>query len=156
PAIVPMPLGNPGAVNLKGLRIALHTDNGVLGPTPETVATVRTAAKALSDGGTLVEEARPEGIGQIYELALALYFADGGAAIRRLLQEAGTTEHTLPWLSAAQPVSTTQLDALVTKWYRVRSTMLSFLKDYDVILCPANAFAALSHGAVGEDLQAFS
>lgn len=156
PAIVPMPLGNPGAVNLKGLRIAFHTDNGVLSPTQETVATVRKAAKALSDGGTLVEEARPEGIEQFYEIAMALYFADGGAAIWRLLQEAGTTEHTFPWLSAAQPVSTTQLDALVTKWYRVRSTMLSFLKDYDVILCPVNAFPALPHGSVGENLQAFS
>jgi amidase len=156
PAIVPMPLGNPGAVNLKGLRIAFHTDNGVLAPTQETVATVRTAAQALAEGGTLVEEARPEGIEQIYELAMGLYFADGGAAIWRLLQEAGTTEHTFPWLSAAQPVSTTQLDAVVTKWYRVRSTMLSFLKDYDVILCPVNAFAALPHGSVGENLQAFS
>ena len=34
--------------------------------------------------------------------------------------------------------------------------MLSFLKDYDVILCPVNAFPALPHGSVGENLQAFS
>lgn len=156
PAIVPMPLGKPDAVNLKRLRVAFHTDNGILSPTQETTTVVRKAATILAEEGMRVEEARPNGIEQSYETGMALYFADGGASVRRLLQEAGTTEHSFPWLSAAQPVTATQLDALITKWYRVRSTMLSFLKNYDVILCPVNAFPAMPHGAEGEDLRAFS
>ena len=156
PAIVPMPLGKPDAVNLKRLRVAFHTDNGILSPTQETTTVVRKAATILAEEGMRVEEAQPNGIEQSYETGMALYFADGGASVRRLLQEAGTTEHSFPWLSAAQPVTATQLDALITKWYRVRSTMLSFLKNYDVILCPVNAFPAMPHGAEGEDLRAFS
>ncbi|MBI3327509.1 MAG: amidase, partial [Nitrospinae bacterium] len=41
PAIVPMPLGDPNAINVKGLRVAMHTDNGVMAPTPETAVAVR-------------------------------------------------------------------------------------------------------------------
>lgn len=156
PAIVPMPLGNPDAVQLKSLRVAFHTDNGVLTPTHETASVIRKAATILADEGMLVEEARPNGIEESYETVQALWGADGRASVRRLLQEAGTTKHSFPWLSTAQAVSADQLDALIVKWYRVRSTMLSFFRDYEVILCPANAYPALSHGSMNEDLQAFS
>jgi len=58
-AIVPMPLGDPRRVSLKGLRVAFHTDNGIAPPTPETVATVERAAQAIAASGMAVEEARP-------------------------------------------------------------------------------------------------
>jgi amidase len=156
PAIVPMPLGNADAVQLKSLRVAFHTDNGILAPTQETVTVVKKAATILMDEGMIVEEARPRGIEESYETVRALWGADGRASLRRLLQEAGTTEHSFPWLSAAQAMGTDQLDALIVTWYRIRSTMLSFFKDYDVILCPVNAYPALPHGSMNEDLRAFS
>ena len=34
--------------------------------------------------------------------------------------------------------------------------MLSFIKNYDVILCPVNAFPALPHDSIKDDLKAFS
>jgi amidase len=51
PAVVPMPLGDPAAVELNSLRVAFYTDNGVAAPTPETVDVVRNAATVLSDAG---------------------------------------------------------------------------------------------------------
>jgi len=156
PAIVPMPLGNADAVPRRSLRVAFHTDNGILAPTQDTVAVINKAATILVNEGMMVEEARPRGIEQSYETVLALWGADGRASLRRLLQEAGTTEHSFPWLSAAQARNADQLDALIVAWYQVRSTMLSFFKDYDVILCPVNAFPALPHGSMSEDLRAFS
>lgn len=48
PAIVPMPLGAPQQVDLKTLRVAMHTDNGIVSPTRETVETVQAAAAALA------------------------------------------------------------------------------------------------------------
>ena len=156
PAIVPLPLGNPEAVPLNPLRVAFHTDNGVLAPTQATAAVIRKAATLLADEGMRVEEARPKGIEQSYETFRALVSADGGAAVRRLLQAAGTTEHSFPGLSAAQAVSAAQLDALIVKWYRIRSAMLSFFREYEVILCPVNAYPALPHGSMEEVLQAFS
>ena len=47
-------------------------------------------------------------------------------------------------------------DALVMRWYGFRSSMLSFLENRDVILSPVNALPAQPHGAVRDDLRAFS
>ena len=158
PAIVPMPLGDPQDVDLGKLRISFHTDNGIVSPTPETAAAVNAAAGALSGEAAAVDEARPPGIEQSFELALALFFADGGAAARRLLKEAGTMEHTLQPFTDSKALSAAELDEAVTKWYAFRSTMHSFFEKYDVILCPVNAFPAMTHGSVSaaEALPAFS
>lgn len=45
-SVVPMPLGGPATVDLKALRIAFYTDNGIVPATPETARVVRTAARA--------------------------------------------------------------------------------------------------------------
>lgn len=156
PSIVPMGLGDPGAIDLKSLRVSFHTDNGILSASSETIAVVRKAATILDNDGIFVEDIRPEGIEQAHDIAMGLWAADGGALIERLLHEAGTKEHSLPWLESAQPIDAIQLDALIMRWYKFRSTMLSIFKDKDVILCPVNAFPALAHGSIGKNLQAFS
>lgn len=159
PFIVPMPLGDPGAVVLKRLRASFHTDNGIRSPTPETATVVRDAAGILAVAGVPLEEARPRGIEYSYETARGLWALDSGAATRRLLQQAGTTEHTFPHLPEphdAQPVSGAALDAQITIWAQLRSIMLSFWQDYDVILCPVNAFPALPHGTSDDTFDAFS
>lgn len=147
PGVVPLPWRSPEAVDLRALRIAFHTDNGIMTPTPETVQTIQAAAKALSDGGVSVEEARPPGIEQTFEL-LPIYFWDGGAAVRRLLREAGTSEHTLRAFTDSKPLSADALDALIAKWYAFQSRMLGFLEDFEVILSPVNAFPAMPHERV--------
>src|ERR1700760_294310 len=35
PTVVPAPLGDPSQVELKNLRVAFHTDNGIITPTPD-------------------------------------------------------------------------------------------------------------------------
>jgi amidase len=156
PSIVPMPFGDPNAVDIKKLRIALHTDNGIISPSAETANAVREAATLLDCEGAKVEEIQPNGIEQSYEIMMGLLSADGGASARRLLKDAGTIEHTLKWLEFVQPIDATQFDALIMKWYKFRSAMLYFFKDFDVILCPVNAFPALPHGSVKGNLMAFS
>ncbi|MBW2544110.1 MAG: amidase [Deltaproteobacteria bacterium] len=156
PGIVPMAFDDPKEVVLTGLRVAFHSDNGILTPSPETEKAVRNAAALLDREGLIVTEIRPDGIEQSYDLMIALLSADGGASIRRLLEDAGTKKHTLPWLGLAEPIDAAQFDALIMKWYRFRSTMLSFFKDYDVILSPVNAFPSMPHGSFGADLEAFS
>ena len=156
PAIVPMPLGDPTEVELKKLRVAFYTDNGIVSPTPETIATVRQAAAALADSVLLVEEVRPAGIEQSYDLMTGLNMVDGSAGIKRLLRQAGTTRHTFKGLNERNPLSPAQADMLVTWWYAFRSTLLSFFKNYDVILCPVNARPALPHGLTKRNWPAFS
>ena len=149
PTVVPMPLGDTKDVDLKSLRVAFYVDNGMITPTPETVEVVKKTAKVLSDKGMTVEEDRPEGIEKSFGLWLDLFRADGGAEVRRVLQMVGTTElH--PWLQGlldrANEMTSPEFVDLMTKWHKFRSSMLSFMEKYDVIICPVNAFPALPHG----------
>ena len=163
PTVVPMPLGDPKTVDLKSLRIAFHTDNGILSPTPETVEVVKKTAKVLSDADMTVEEDRPEGIEQSFEIFSGLLAADGGAGIEMLLQMVGTTEMH-PWLQGllelgrANAMTTPEFDVLMLNWAMFRSSMLSFLEKYDVIICPVCAYPALSHGVTFDEdkIPAFS
>jgi amidase len=151
PAIVPMPLGDPNAIMLNQLRVAAHTDNGIMTPTAETVDVVQSAAQALADAGMSVVEARPTGIEQTAELFSGLFNADGGATTRMLLQIYGTTQPH-PWLqpspeeAAGSPPLAAAMAHLLFKWDAFRSGMLSFMEAYDVILCPVCAFPAIPHG----------
>lgn len=149
PAIVPMPLGNPHNVRLQGLRVAMHTDNGIMTPTPETIAVVHQAGAALSAAGLVVTEDRPAVLSRAMDLANALSSADGRAWVRRLLLQSGTTAiH--PWLQRrleeARALDVAEFSALLEEVDTYRSSMLSFLEHYDLILCPVCAFPAPPHG----------
>ena len=152
PAIVPMPLGAPGDVELSTLRVGFHVDNGISTPTAETQAVVREAAAALADVGARVDESRPEGIEESFNIGFGVFGADGRAAVRRLLRGAGTTEASIATEGAGVPAD--ELDALLTAWYDMRSRMHGYLEDHDVILCPVNAGPAVRHG--GTNLPDYS
>ena len=149
PAMVPMPLDDPEDVDLKSLRVAVYTDDGVTAPTPETAASVKASAEALADTGADVEENRPEALEWIAELNVAK--ADGGEWVRRLLQRFGTTEvHPWSrerWFEGAKPLPTPEYTALLEEADRCRSSMLSFMKHYHVILCPVGPYPAPPHDA---------
>jgi len=152
PEIIPVPLGDPRKVNLKSLRVAFHTDNGIVSPTTETAEVVKTTAKVLSEAGIAVEEARPQGIEQTNQIFGSLWM-DGGAEMERLLQIVGTTEAELsPFMQGllgwqrANPLTVGQFSNLLARWSSFRAVMLSFMGKYDVILCPACAHPARPHG----------
>ena len=159
PAIVPMPLGDPHAVDLKRLKAAVYTQlplsfggvDQVVYPTPETVTAVTRAAKALGDVGAQVEEDMPSGIERSLEHWSRLAAADGGAGLKAFLQRIGTTEpsplmHGVLDAWSAYALSTTELLERIYQWDFFRSAMLSFMDKYDVLLCPANAEPAPRHG----------
>ena len=149
PYIVPMPLGDPADVDIRGLRVCVYTDNGVKTPTPETVAAVNAAAKALSDAGLAVTEDLPKVIAENPEISNDLSSSDGRAWTQRLLDRWGTTEPH-PWLARrmekAKAVSVGEYTAMLERVDAFRSDMLAFMQSYDVIICPVYAFPALPHG----------
>ena len=161
PAIVPMALSDPRAVTIKGLRVAMHTDNGIMPADPATGQTVRKAAQALADAGAAVEERRPEGIEQCMQLFLGLFSADGGAGLRTLLQMCGTAKAS-PLLEGAlnlgAGISSAEFNLLLFQLDNYRSTMLRFFQNYDLILCPVCAVPAIPHGSslLPETMPAFS
>jgi len=152
PAIVPMPLGDPADVDVRALRVGFHVDNGIRTPTPETQAVVRAAAAAMEAFGAQVDESRPEGIEESFTIGFGVFGADGRAAVRRLLLEAGTDEASIP--TAGDELTADELDRLLVDWYDLRSRMHRYLDDHDVILCPVNGKPAVPHGAT--DLPDYS
>jgi amidase len=149
PEIVDMPLRDWKAVAVKGMRVAVHTTNGIMPARADIGATVM-YARALADAGAIVEEAIPTGIGQCLEIFLGIANADGGAGLRAALAMAGT-EHLHPLMETALAMAAVHQPAgvLQSVWVRVdlyRSAMLSFLKNNDLILSPVNALPAIEHG----------
>ena len=161
PAIVPVPLGETATVNVKKLRVAFHTYNGIATPETEVAEAVRKAVKALSDAGIKVEEALPPGTGETFEIYRGLFCADGGAGLRALIELAGTLEiH--PLLQQAldiqqqHGISMADYGALVARWDAFRSRMLGFMENYDAILSPVCSFAGMVHGSTYKRLPSFS
>ncbi|MFW9967005.1 MAG: amidase [Candidatus Thorarchaeota archaeon] len=161
PTTVSMPLGNPDEIDIKSLRVAVYTDNGIVTPTPEIIDVVQKAAKALSDAGMNVEEDYPEVINQTYEILMGLYTADGGAGLKATLKMAGTTEmhpfmQGLLEICRNSAVTTAEFSALMMKWTNFRRSMHSFMENYDVIISPVSAFPAPKHGESFEKFPGFS
>jgi amidase len=161
--VIPMPLGNPDDVDLSRLKVSFHTDNGVVTPTPETAEVIKAAAKSLADQGLIVEEARPTGIEQTYDIFMGLIVADGGAGLKLALDIADTHEYhplmqALLGIQKEGALSAADAIGLIFQLDIFRSIMLSFLQNYDVIICPVNATPAVPHGATLEEdrLRAFS
>src|SRR5260370_39787776 len=119
-------------------------------PTHETIGIVRTAVHALADVGACVEEARPAGIEHSYEIFRDLFAADGGAGVQRLLPMAGTTDihpfvHQLGDILRTYAITSAEFRGLLVRWDLFRSTLLSFLEKYDVIICPGCSTPAWPH-----------
>lgn len=151
PTTVPMPLRDYKQVKLKSLRVAFHTDNGIMAADPEVADVVRDAAKRLEEVTKSVEEARPTGIEMATELHMALTGADGGAGIEAVLREAGTMEFApglakrLELAKKGRPATSAELLQTMVKWEDYRSKLLSFMDKHDVIVCPPNVHVASLH-----------
>ena len=148
--IADVPLRDARAVSLKGLRVAVHTNNGIMAPTSETKAAVTNAAKALAEAGAIVEEATPAGIEQCMEIFIGIAQSDAGESLRGLLDAIGTKQtHAVlaPMLGANlehRPAGF--LQRMLARADMYRTAMLGFLENYDLILCPTNALPAIKHG----------
>jgi amidase len=161
PATVPMPLGDPRSIDLPRLRVAFHIDNGIVAPSAEIGEVIKKAAAALSNAGMIVEEVRPPGIEQTYEIYLGLFTADGGAGIESLLKGAGTRRiHPLMQrvleLQHQGSKSVAELVELIGRWDAFRREMLSFMSNYDALLCPVCSFTGMAHGSTYNCLPCFS
>lgn len=160
-AIAPVPLGDPRKVELKTLRAAFFTDNGIVSPAAEIAEVVRAAVRKLSGHVAAIEEIRPPEIEQTYEIFLGLFCADGGAGLEGLIQSAGTNEiHPLMKrvleIQRANVMSTAEFGAHVGRWDGFKTAMLTFMENFDVLLSPVCSFAGMEHGSTYDRLPSFS
>jgi amidase len=155
--IVGMPLGDPKAVTISGLKVAFFDDDGAATPTKEIMAAVRDSAKAFSDAGVTMEEKRPPDS----EKAATVYFdmsrGDGGAGTRAFLKSIGSDpisplfEQALTMAVAPAMATTTEALAAFVRWNLYNNAMLRFAENYDAILSPVAPFPALPHGTSFEE-----
>jgi amidase len=154
PTIVDMPIGDPASVAMRGLRVAVYSDNGVYDSTPETKKAVADAAKALSDAGAIVTEDRPDVFERMGDLPNSVSGGDGRAWTKRLLERYGTTEpHPVlaKRIAEAKEVSASEFTAHLEHLDTFRSEMLTWMQSYDLILAPVAAFPALPVGQSMEE-----
>ena len=155
-SVVDMPFQDPARVNLRGLRVAFHTDNGFAPAGDEVAAVVRAAAGALAGETAALAEDRPDCLAQAYELEMKLLGADGGDGLREYLQTVGSTRvHPLltGWLDKLEVYRTNVADfaAYWAEWDAYRAEIGAFLRRYDVLICPVYTQPALPHGASIEE-----
>ena len=159
PAIVPMPLNNPNAIDLKRLRVVFHTDNGVATPTPAIIQTVKNVARALEDAVLSVEEKRPERLEETWTLWNGLDNADGGKGAIEILRQAGTRQTysiNVDEIPEETAKSSEEFGRRLREIDQFRSQMLQFIAQYDVLICPVNANTALKHGTVKDYFEGFT
>ena len=153
---VEVPYRDPQSVDLRGLRVAFFTANGIAEVDAETAATVQKAARALCGGGLRVEERTPPGIEQSYDLEMKLIGSDGGDGLRQFLASIGSNQsHPLleGWLAKLEPYRTS-VGGFAEYWaglHEFRAGMFAFLQNYDAILSPVSASPALPHGTSIQD-----
>jgi amidase len=137
--IIPMPLYDPANVDFRSLRVAWFVNNGSeTEPTPETADAIAAAISAIAPRVRTIREDCPTEL--LFELESArrdLSQADGRAWVRRLVEKFGTTV-TAPNLNTGdgEEVSADEFTHIVERLDSAKSKLLSWFKDYDLVICP--------------------
>jgi len=92
---------------LEGLHVAWYADDGMARPTSAVAATVKAAARALSQAGCIVTEERPPSLGDAYQVTLA-FWGRKHMSHERMYQ----------------------------RWDAFRSTVLRFMSRFELVLSP--------------------
>jgi fatty acid amide hydrolase len=176
--VPPVPWNDPAGVDVRKLRVAYFTGNGVFRPSPAIRRAVEEAAGAMAGMGIEVEEWHGPEWQEGWDICVRLLVADGMRSARRALAGSALDSYTiglvgpslLPnaalaavgWLYASlgqlhaaralrrlRELSADRYFRLVERRDRFRDGFLTAMDAgrIDAILCPADALAAVPHGA---------
>jgi Asp-tRNA(Asn)/Glu-tRNA(Gln) amidotransferase A subunit family amidase len=136
--------------DLRGLRVAWYTDDGVAPVTAETARAVAAAARALSEAGLRVEEERPPHVERGNELWLKVFSRASVVQLRGVYkgreQEGGSF---VSWrLGTADKTPAPALDEYIAGWMerdRLREELVQWMETTPIIIAPVGATPAYPH-----------
>ncbi|KAG2148923.1 amidase signature domain-containing protein [Suillus clintonianus] len=142
PDVLPIPLNVPDLTQKK-LRVGIMMHDGVVMPHPPTIRALNLVkAKLEASSEVEVVDYIPYDHGRGYSIVHELYYEDGGATVRRLLEESGEDMHPLTeWVISPQLVK--NHDA--AQVWKLRNQRDKFRREYsdhwwsqnvDVVVCP--------------------
>jgi amidase len=147
--VTDVPLGPVEAVKPKELRMAFYLDTGGYHqPTAETVSMIRSVVDGLSPGFRSVTESAPPLVAEGLAIMQKARGAGGGSHIQRTAQRYGT-EKLYPMVASrvtGKTLPASEFTFLLEEEDRIRREQLRWIRDFDVIVCPVHAHAALRHG----------
>jgi fatty acid amide hydrolase len=82
-SVPPVPWRDPADVSVRGLRVAMYTDDGFFAASPAIRRAVKEAAEALRGMGAQVTEWNPPDVGEAIRLFFSIFTADGVSNLRR-------------------------------------------------------------------------
>ena len=142
-AMAPVPLGDPAKVDLKNLRVAYYTSNGLMAPTKEVQKVVKQCVGYFKKLGCKVKEDMPPKMGELSEIRGKFNGADGREHIRRMLKMHGTGRASPGLRVTGDVVSSAEFTALCEQMDAIKSEQLTWFEQYDLIICPASQRAPI-------------
>jgi Asp-tRNA(Asn)/Glu-tRNA(Gln) amidotransferase A subunit family amidase len=136
--------------DLRGVRVAWYTDDGVAPVTEETAKAVATAARALSDAGLIVQEQRPPHVDRGNEMWLKVFSRASVVQLRSVYKgREGEGGSFVRWrLGTADVTPAPTLDEYIAGWMerdRLREELLQWMETTPIILAPVGATPAYPH-----------
>ncbi len=136
-SVVPMPLADWRAADVRTLRVAFYTHHAEAEPTRETVDTCCHAAQLLTGLCARVDEVLPPRIEEAY-------------AITRQYWQRPESESQDEWRPDAEASLTSEeVEQHLFRWDRFRRSLIGFMEHHDVVLTPVAERPATPHGMDG-------
>lgn len=136
-SVIPMPLADWRAVDVRTLRVAYYTHHAGAEPTPETAETCRQTARVLAGMGARVEEALPPRIEEASDITRQYWQRPESASADE-------------WVTSDEAqLSSLEVEQHLFRWDRFRRALIGFMAQYDVILTPVAERPATMHGTDG-------
>lgn len=139
-SMYPMPWKDPAKIDVTKLRVAYFPTNGIAETTSETQDMVKACAKLFADAGATVTEDCPKDlILELEEIRFKFMAGDGWAYLERLAEKWGS-KAVSPTVVARYKQGIVPTAELIELWEKQDANKVKFLqwiKNYDIVLCPA-------------------
>lgn len=149
PNVVPALIGDPEQIDLNSLRVAIYSENGVATPSDDIIQVIDKVEAALKDQVYSIQPAYPHMDKETCSMFEELFFygGDGGQWLldRMNLMEVKNVAPPFQAILDRAKIcnfSVTELRHRLLIMDQFKFSMMDFMRDYDVIICPVATTAA--------------